>query len=51
LADFEAKGFVTVQDLHRYTRDRVAAWGRAKGKVQTPTLKFEGSGDMILINL
>jgi hypothetical protein len=50
LADFDGKGFVSVQDLNRYARERVAAWGRAQSKVQTPTLKYDGSGDIVLID-
>jgi Caspase domain len=51
LADFEGKGFVTVGDLHRYAVDRVAVWCRDHGKLQTPTLEYKGSGDIVLVDL
>ena len=50
-ADFDGKGFVTVQDVHRYVTNGVKLWASAPGRYadQTPTLHCTVAGDIILV--
>lgn len=50
-ADYDAKNFVTVQDVNRHVSDGVRLWASQKQISQTPTLEYKGTGDIILINL
>jgi len=47
-ADREEKGFVTVQDANRHVVDGVNVWAAQHNAVQTPTLEYRVSGDIIL---
>ena len=47
-ADFERKGFVTVQDANRYVVAAVKQWADDNGKQQTPSADLRVSGDIIL---
>lgn len=47
-ADFDNKGFVTIQDINRYVADRVKAWAVEHGRSQTPTLGGGWSGDIVI---
>lgn len=47
-ADFDEKGFVTVQDVNRYVVDSVTEWAAQKNTSQTPTLQYTVAGDIIL---
>ena len=47
-ADWDQKGFVTVQDANRYVLDRVRLWASQRNLSQTPTLHYEVAGDIIL---
>jgi len=49
-ADYENKGFVTIQDANRYVTDQVKLWSVENGLSQTPTLHCEISGDIILVH-
>jgi uncharacterized caspase-like protein len=51
LADRDGKGLVSAQDLNRFVRDRVAKWCRANKKIQTPRLKYDGDGDLVVLTL
>lgn len=50
-ADRDGKGFVTVQDANRHVVDRVKLWASQNNVIQTPTLQYEVSGDIILLSL
>lgn len=47
-ADWDAKGFVTVQDANRYVVDAVKLWAAQQNISQTPTLQSGVAGDIIL---
>ena len=47
-ADFDNKGFVTIQDINRYVADRVTVWAVEHGRSQTPTLGGGWSGDIVV---
>jgi len=47
-ADWDSKGFVTVQDANRYVVDSVKLWASQHQRSQTPTLHYTVSGDIIL---
>jgi len=47
-ADFDNKGFVTIQDINRYVADRVKVWAVEHGRSQTPTLGGGWSGDIVV---
>jgi predicted MPP superfamily phosphohydrolase len=47
-ADFDRKGFVTVNDISRYVTDKVKTWAASKDRVQTPTLQSAVAGDIVL---
>ncbi len=48
-ADRVGKGFVTVGDLHSHTLDGLRRWSVRSGqRIQEPTFRSEGLGDMIL---
>jgi hypothetical protein len=47
-ADFDDKGFVTIQDVNRYVADRVKIWAVNHGLSQTPTVGGGWSGDIIV---
>jgi uncharacterized caspase-like protein len=47
-ADFDHKGFVTIQDVHRYVVDQVKVWSLEHGHIQVPTLGGGWSGDIII---
>jgi hypothetical protein len=47
-ADFDGKGFVTIQDINRYVTDKVKVWAVERGRSQTPTLGGGWSGDIIV---
>lgn len=47
-ADFDSKGFVTIQDVNRFVSDNVKLWASQKNLAQTPTLHYEVAGDIIL---
>lgn len=49
-ADFDKKGFVTIQDASRYVTDRVKLWASNNSLSQTPTLQSEIAGDIVLLN-
>ena len=48
-ADFDGKGFVSVNDAYRYVNNSVKAWAEPQHKTQRPTIKLEADGDMILM--
>jgi len=50
-ADFDDKGFITIQDVNRFVVDGVKGWSRDNKRRQTPTLQYEVSGDIILVKL
>jgi hypothetical protein len=50
-ADFDAKGFITIQDVNRYVSNSVRLWASQKNLSQTPTLHYEVAGDIILARL
>jgi hypothetical protein len=47
-ADFENKGFITVQDVYRYVLNGVKTWAFQNRKIQTPTMECAVEGDIIL---
>jgi len=47
-ADFDNKGFVTIQDINRHVADRVKVWAVERGRSQTPTLGGGWSGDIVV---
>lgn len=47
-ADWDDKGFVTVQDASRYVVDGVKLWASQRNISQTPTLQCTMAGDIIL---
>ena len=47
-ADRDEKGFVTVQDASRHVTDGVKLWASQHNTVQTPTLQYTVSGDIVL---
>lgn len=47
-ADRDRKGFVTVQDVHRHVTNGVKLWASKNNVSQTPTLKYEVAGDIML---
>jgi len=47
-ADFEDKGFVSVQDVARYVTNEVRIWSSQRKRAQTPTLQYSGIGDILL---
>lgn len=47
-ADREEKGFVTVQDASRHVVDGVNVWAAQHNAVQTPTLEYRVTGDIVL---
>ncbi len=49
-ADFDEKGFVTVQDVGRYVTDQVRKWSAENDKPQTPTLEVKVAGDIVLLH-
>jgi uncharacterized caspase-like protein len=49
-ADKDGKKFVTVQDVSRYVENGVTEWAAGRYKQQTPTLKYEVAGDIILVD-
>ena len=48
-ADRDAKGLVTVQDVHRHVTDGVKLWASQRNQSQTPTLQYTVAGDIILV--
>ncbi|MEZ4859669.1 MAG: caspase family protein [Caldilineaceae bacterium] len=50
-ADWDGKGFVTVQDASRYVVDGVKLWASNYQRSQTPTLQYSVAGDIILTRL
>lgn len=48
-ADYGDKGFVTVQDVNKYLKDKVEAWASGRSIKQTPTLFAEMAGDIMLV--
>ena len=50
-ADFDNKGFVTVQDLNRYVVHGVKLWASQRDLSQIPTLQYEVAGDISLVRL
>jgi predicted MPP superfamily phosphohydrolase len=48
-ADFDKKGFVTVNDISRYVTDKVKRWAVQRSLVQTPTLQYTVAGDIVLL--
>jgi len=48
-ADWDRKGFITVREAYRYVADEVRMWGLHSGHTQTPTLAYEGEGDIVLL--
>lgn len=50
-ADFDNKGFVTIQDINRYVSNCVKLWASKKNLSQMPTLHYEVAGDIILARL
>ena len=49
-ADFDEKGFVTVQDVGRYVTDQVRKWSAENDRPQTPTLEVRVAGDIVLLH-
>ncbi|MCU0492898.1 MAG: caspase family protein, partial [Chloroflexaceae bacterium] len=47
-ADFDQKGFTTVNDINRYVTDNVKTWALQHGVSQTPTLQYTVVGDIII---
>lgn len=47
-ADWDGKGFVTVQDASRFVVDGVKLWASQNLRSQTPTLHYTVAGDIIL---
>lgn len=51
-ADFDNKGFVTMQDINRYITDKVKLEAFASNKIQTPTIEMNvQGGDIPCVNL
>lgn len=50
-ADREGKGFVTISDLSRHVTNGVKQWAVEHRRVQTPTLQYSGSGEIVLLPL
>ncbi|MBN1285898.1 MAG: caspase family protein [Anaerolineae bacterium] len=50
-ADWDQKGFVTVQDASRYVLDGVEKWVVQRGWQQTPTFQASMVGDIILADV
>jgi hypothetical protein len=49
-ADWDEKGFVTVQDASRHVTNGVKLWASQRNTSQTPTLQYAVAGDIILVN-
>lgn len=49
-ADRDKKGFVTVQDVNRYVTNGVKLWSSKHKVIQTPSLQYTVSGDIILVD-
>jgi uncharacterized caspase-like protein len=49
-ADFDGKGFVTIQDINRYVVARVKRWAVEHGRLQTPMLGGGWSGDVVIVD-
>jgi len=47
-ADFDHKGFITVQDINRYVADQVKVWAMHRGRSQSPTLGGGRTGDVVM---
>lgn len=47
-ADFLGKGFVSVDDVHKYTLNELEKWATQRSRVQAPTLESKVEGDIIL---
>jgi hypothetical protein len=47
-ADFLGKGFVSVDDVHKYTLNELEKWATKRSWVQAPTLESRVEGDIIL---
>jgi hypothetical protein len=48
-ADYASKGFVSVQDLQTYVVNNLRQWNvRHGGRIQEPTFRADGIGDMIV---
>ena len=47
-ADWDGKGFVTVQDVNRYVANGVKLWAVQHNVSQTPTLQYSVAGDIVL---
>lgn len=48
-ADYSSKGFVSVQDLQTYVVNNLRQWNvRHGGRIQEPTFRADGIGDMIV---
>ena len=47
-ADFLQKGFVSVDDVHKYTLNELEKWATQRSRVQAPTLESKVEGDIIL---
>ena len=47
-ADYDAKGFVTIQDANRHIVNNVKLWASQHNVSQTPTLQYTAAGDIIL---
>jgi hypothetical protein len=50
-ADYDEKGFVTVQDVNRYVVDGVRTWGFNQHRSQTPNFQGVMAGDIVLVKL
>lgn len=49
-ADHDDKGFVTVDDLKTHVIDHLRRWKVKYGRIQEPTAKVSGIGDMIVVD-
>jgi uncharacterized caspase-like protein len=49
-ADFDQKGFVTVEDIHRYVSDKVKMAASWDHHLQTPSIEAKMVGDIICVD-
>lgn len=49
-ADYDKKGFTTIQDINRYVTNAVKTWTNKNSLIQTPTMQCEISGDIIVLH-
>ena len=47
-ADFDKKGFVTVQDVNRFVTNKLMQYSEQNNKSQIPTFEYRGVGDIVL---